>query len=282
MVDMRVPACQISLATSVGVNLTSHPKGCEVELVLFGSSKVASPAPKMSPQRPSRLGKEPIRVLLGLKSPMDCQLLRTALRRSRKRLEVVASAVSKNDVLHSFSRGHVDVALINEDLEDGRMAGLEILPELYAADAKTPVVMLFDNWQDDLILHAFRAGAKGVYCRLEKNLEMLWRCINAVHKGQIWANSMQLHLVLSVLRNAAPIPLVASPGKNLLAERETQVANLVAEGLPNRAIAQKLGITDHTVSNYLFRVYNKLGISSRVELVLYIMKQREVSAIKTG
>lgn len=236
----------------------------------------------MSPQRPSRLGKEPIRVLLGLKSPMDCQLLRTALRRSRKRLEVVASAVSKNDVLHSFSRGHVDVALINEDLEDGRMAGLEILPELYAADAKTPVVMLFDNWQDDLILHAFRAGAKGVYCRLEKNLEMLWRCINAVHKGQIWANSMQLHLVLSVLRNAAPIPLVASPGKNLLAERETQVANLVAEGLPNRAIAQKLGITDHTVSNYLFRVYNKLGISSRVELVLYIMKQREVSAIKTG
>ena len=111
---------------------------------------------------------------------------------------------------------------------------------------------------------------------------MLWRCINAVHKGQVWANSGQLQLVLSVLRNSAPIRGVASSGMNLLAERETQVANLVAEGLPNKAIAQRLGITDHTVGNYLFRIYNKLGISTRVELVLYIMKQRERSAVQTG
>jgi DNA-binding NarL/FixJ family response regulator len=62
---------------------------------------------------------------------------------------------------------------------------------------------------------------------------------------------------------------------NLLAARETQVANLVAEGLPNREIALKLGISEHTVSNYLFRIYNKLGISGRVDLVLYILKRRE-------
>jgi DNA-binding NarL/FixJ family response regulator len=61
----------------------------------------------------------------------------------------------------------------------------------------------------------------------------------------------------------------------LLATRETHVANLVAEGLPNKEIAVRLGITEHTVSNYLFRIYNKLGISTRVELVLHIMKQRE-------
>jgi DNA-binding NarL/FixJ family response regulator len=212
---------------------------------------------------------------------MDCQLLRTALGRSRRRLDVVASAVSKKDVLHSFSRGNVDVALINEDLEDGRLAGMEILPELYAADQNRPVVMLFEKWQDDLILQAFRAGAKGVYCRLEKKLEMLWKCIGAVHNGQVWANTAQMQLVLSMLRNAAPMRANSSPGVNLLAERETQVANLVAEGLPNRAIAHRLGITDHTVSNYLFRIYNKLGISSRVELVLYVMRQRERSAIQT-
>jgi two-component system nitrate/nitrite response regulator NarL len=60
---------------------------------------------------------------------------------------------------------------------------------------------------------------------------------------------------------------------NLLAMRETQVANLGAEGLSTKEIAKRLGITEHTVSNYLFRIYNKLGISSRVELVLYLMKQ---------
>jgi DNA-binding NarL/FixJ family response regulator len=65
---------------------------------------------------------------------------------------------------------------------------------------------------------------------------------------------------------------------NLLATREAEVANLVAVGLPNKEIALRLGLTEHTVSNYLFNIYNKLGISSRVELVLYIMKQREERA----
>jgi DNA-binding NarL/FixJ family response regulator len=50
---------------------------------------------------------------------------------------------------------------------------------------------------------------------------------------------------------------------------------LVAVGLSNRNVAHKLGLTEHTVSNYLFRIYEKLGISSRVELVLYALKQRQ-------
>jgi DNA-binding NarL/FixJ family response regulator len=67
---------------------------------------------------------------------------------------------------------------------------------------------------------------------------------------------------------------------NWLPVRETQVANLVAEGLPNKGVAQRLGISEHTVSNYLFHTYNKLGVSSGVELVLYILKQREQSPIQ--
>ena len=60
--------------------------------------------------------------------------------------------------------------------------------------------------------------------------------------------------------------------RSLLAKREEEVANLVAEGLTNRDIAQKLALSEHTVSNYLFRIYEKLGISGRVELVLYIVR----------
>ena len=102
-----------------------------------------------------------------------------------------------------------------------------------------------------------------------------------MHEGQIWANRGQLQLLLSTLKKATPIKGVASsssPELNLLATRETEVANLVALGLPNKEIALKLNITEHTLSNYLFNIYNKLGISSRVELVLYIMKQREAHA----
>ena len=232
-------------------------------------------SPRMLAETPSNVSRRPVRVLIALASPMDCQLLLTASKRSRQQLNVVACAVSRTDILQGFSRGNVDVALINADLEDGRMAGLELLPEIHASHQRTPIIMLFDTWHDDWILHAFRAGAKGVFCRSEKKLYMLWKCIAAVHEGQVWANSEQLHLPLSSLKEAAPIKAATSTGLNLLATRETEVANLVALGLPNKEITLKLAITEHTVSNYLFNIYNKLGISSRVELVLYVLKQRE-------
>jgi len=233
------------------------------------------PSPRILAETPSAVSRRLVRVLIALGSPMDCQLLLAALKRSRQQLNVVACAVSKTDILTSFSRGNIDVALINADLEDGRLAGLELLPEIHASYQRTPVVMLFDAWHDDLILQSFRAGAKGVFCRAEKRLDMLWKCISAVHQGQVWANSGQLHLLLNTLRKATPIRPTTAPGMNLLSKRETDVANLVAEGLPNKEIAPRLGITEHTVSNYLFHIYNKLGISSRVELVLYMMKQGE-------
>jgi two-component system nitrate/nitrite response regulator NarL len=237
---------------------------------------MASPSPpRMLAETQLKARQSPIRVLISLGSPMDCQLLQAALKGSRQQLEAVACAVSRADTIQCLSRGNVDVALINADLEDGRMTGLDILPEIHASYQKTAVITLFDNWNDDLIVHAFRAGAMGVFCRSEKKLDMLWKCISAVHKGQVWANSLQVQLLLRTLRKVTPIRPHASPGMNLLATREAQVANLVVEGLATKEIAKRLGITEHTVSNYLFRIYNKLGISSRVELVLYIMKQRE-------
>jgi two-component system, NarL family, nitrate/nitrite response regulator NarL len=216
-----------------------------------------------------------IRVLIGLGTPMDCKLLQSAVKSYRQQFDVVACAVSRRSILDCFSREGVDVALINVDLEDGRLAGLEVLPELRAAHPKSLVIMLFDAWQDDLIVHAFRRGANGVFCRLEKDLELLWKCINAVHDGQVWANSGQLLLLLDALRSRAVIPPVLSPGLRTLAAREMQVANLVAEGLSNKEVAITLGLSEHTVSNYLFRIYNKLGISCRIELALYVMKERE-------
>jgi len=221
-----------------------------------------------------KAGRNPIRVLLALGSPLDCQLLQAALKASRQQLEPVACAVSRIDIIHCLSRGNVDVALISADLESGRLAGLDVLSEIHVSYRSIPVVMLFDTLNDDLIVHAFRAGASGVFCRSEK-LSMLWKCISAVHDGQVWANSIQMQLLLLTLRKATPIRPRSASGMNLLAIRETQVANLVAEGFVTKNIAERLNITEHTVNNYLFRIYNKLGISSRVELVLYLMKQRE-------
>ena len=79
----------------------------------------------------------------------------------------------------------------------------------------------------------------------------------------------------------APLRVVNSEGLRLLAKREEDVVRLVAEGMTNREIAGELGLSEHTVKNYLFRIFDKLGISSRVELVLYVVsstKQADVAA----
>jgi len=96
-----------------------------------------------------------------------------------------------------------------------------------------------------------------------------------VHKGQVWANSHQLHLILEALVSASPLRLKGLDRPSPLAKREEEVADLVTAGLSNREVAEKLSISEHTVSNYLFKMYEKLGISSRVELVLYTLARRQ-------
>ncbi len=97
----------------------------------------------------------------------------------------------------------------------------------------------------------------------------LARCIQCVSEGQIWANSKELRYILEALGEALPLRVVDTRGAALLSRREVEVVRCVAEGLSNREIAQRLGLTEHTVKNYLFRIFDKLGVSKRVEVVLY-------------
>src|SRR5260370_6673161 len=120
-------------------------------------------APRMLAEAPLSNRGRPVRVAIALGSLMDCQLLLSASKRSRQQMSIVASTVSRIGILQCLSRGNIDVTLISADLEDGRLAGLEILPKIHASYPSTPIVMLFDAWNDELILHAFRSGAQGVF-----------------------------------------------------------------------------------------------------------------------
>jgi len=213
-----------------------------------------------------------IDLLIADDSSMDCQLLKSALTRSRSPFRIVGCAVSRADILRSMNSHPPDIALISESLQDGPFTGFGVLSELHSSFPKTSVVVLLKSASDDLIVDAFGAGARGVFCRAEP-VHALSKCINAVHQGQIWANSQQLRSVLDAFASAAPLRLANSHGRVLLTKREIDVVKLVVDGHTNRAVGQKLGLTEHTVSNYLFRIYEKLGISSRVELVLYSLKR---------
>ncbi|HEX2711993.1 MAG TPA: response regulator transcription factor [Candidatus Acidoferrales bacterium] len=235
-------------------------------------------SPRTLRETPSEVAPARTRLLVADETPMGCQLLQTAFKVYQDQFEVVACAVSSASIASCFKHTPIDVALISADLEDGHFAGLQALRELRTAYPDTPVVVLFNSLQDDSVLDAFCAGAQGVIGRGEP-VESLCKCIQAVQQGQVWANSAQVRLLLKALTDVRPTWAFRAHGLSLLSKREGQVVGLVVDGLTNREIAVELGIVEHTVSNYLFRIYNKLGISSRVELVLYCVNQGEAGQV---
>ena len=226
---------------------------------------------------PTETTRRTIDLLIAADSPMDCQLLKNALAHSRLPFRVVASALSQREVVSSANAHSLDVALISETLQDGPLSGFGVLSEMRNSFPSTKVVLLLKSNREDLIIDAFRAGVRGVLLHAEP-LQTLCKCIHVVQGGQIWANTSQLRCVLDAFAQTAPLRLVNSQGRALLTKREEDVVTLVVDGNTNREVAGSLGLTEHTVSNYLFRVYEKLGISTRVELILYSLKGRRHAA----
>jgi DNA-binding NarL/FixJ family response regulator len=216
---------------------------------------------------------EPIRLLIAEETHMGLELLKDTLKRTRLGFGSTHCAMSSSQVSQLANENAIDVALISEDLKDGAYKGVQVVERLSATHPNIRSVVLVRNIRPQLTLDAFRNGAKGVFCR-EAPIEALWKCIQAVHKGQIWADSEQLEVILRALVEARPLHVTNLHGVGLLTKREEQVAALVAEGLTNREVGKRLGLSGHTVSNYLFRIYEKLGISSRVEFVLYCFSRR--------
>lgn len=210
-------------------------------------------------------------VVVGDASKMGCQLVADMIRR-RNHFQVAGSATTCDDLISAVIRLQPDITVIGSQLEDGPSAGLLALRELRALPEPPRVIMLLDPEQSELGVEAFRNGARGVFCRTGASTE-LHKCMQCVYKGQIWANNAQLENIVETLR-LAPVPMLYKPPITApLSQREEQVARLVASGLSNHEIAHKLSLSHHTVKNYLFRVFEKLSISTRIELVLYILSQ---------
>jgi DNA-binding CsgD family transcriptional regulator len=131
-------------------------------------------------------------------------------------------------------------------------------------------VILLDSSRPEDVLDCFRAGAKGIFSKHER-LENLGKCIRSVHEGQIWARSVELDLVLEALANSPVVRATNRKGMELLSARERQVIEYLSSGRTNREIAESLGLSRHTVKNYLFRIFDKLGVSSRTELLYFTM-----------
>ena len=215
-----------------------------------------------------------IRVLIGDASRMSSQLIAGQLRSSRSpRFETIlpASFASKT-VADEIIRTRPDVALVSSVLQDSPFAGYSVLRTIQPLNLATRPVLLLEDCEHDLVIDALRCGARGVFSRTAGS-EWLSKCISTVNKGQIWASTREMEYILEELVATRPLRIVDAHGYSLLSKREDEVVALVADGLTNRQISEQLKLSEHTVKNYLFKIFEKLGISTRVELVLYALSQ---------
>lgn len=212
---------------------------------------------------------ERIRVFAVDNTAMNTQLLVETLARDNQ-FTMATPPVANGEILAAIKRERPHVALISARQGNDSRGGFPLTREIRSACATTRVIMLLDSSERTPVIEAFRSGARGVFCRTEP-LKLLAKSIRCVHEGQIWASSTELHFLLEAMAEPLPMSFVSANGDALLSARELDVVRCVAEGLSNREIAQRLSLREHTVKNYLFRIFDKLGVSSRVEVVLYAL-----------
>ncbi|MBZ5656155.1 MAG: response regulator transcription factor [Acidobacteriia bacterium] len=216
---------------------------------------------------------EVVTIAVADNTDIHSQLLAEAMRNDRG-LQVVASVSGSAELLAAVARVPIDVAVLSYNLDDEAGRGPEVLREMRALRPHIKGVILLNSSQPEDVLDCFRAGAKGIFSKHER-LESLCKCIRTVHEGQIWARSVELDLALDALANSPVVRATNHKGVDLLSTRERQVIQALASGKTNREIADSLGLSPHTVKNYLFRIFDKIGVSNRTELLYLTMSNSQ-------
>jgi DNA-binding NarL/FixJ family response regulator len=221
--------------------------------------------------------RETVSLILADVDPLTSALL-AALLNGHPGFEVLATVGDRESLLKRVRQGGADVALVGLDLADGPLSGLTALQTVRELDPDLRLILLLNRSEPHLVLKAVRSGCRGIFSRSHFDPARLFHCIQRVCEGQIWLNTLELECVLTAWSQTPDLNVLDAQGSRLLTNREAEVVELVVEGLSNRDIAQRLSLSEHTVRNYLFRVFDKLGISNRVELVLYATSNRRSTA----
>jgi two-component system nitrate/nitrite response regulator NarL len=206
------------------------------------------------------------RVLIVDRDSMSSDLLANALVRECR---CEAAAIHSDELSHALSESEIDLVVIGAEVSSKSGDGFELAESVSRAYPDTCVLILLNQASQETVIQAFRSGARGVFSRQQPMAEFL-DCVEHVRKGFIWAGKEETSSLLEALKSIpAPNPFTASDSPTLTA-RELEVVQYAAKGKTNRTIASELGLSEHTVKNYLFRAFEKLGVSSRVELLFYL------------
>ena len=217
-------------------------------------------------------GSRSVRLILVNISPMSTDLLCRAFR-EQEIIQMVGSAATPGELARLLNdlgpNGDGDVALIGSAAGRKESSALRFLEQVAASGSRARPIVLSEDMSQEDVVSFFRHGARGLICESQADLPVLLKCISCVSAGQLWASAEQVEQLMRSLSYPRSLKVKNVMGDSLLSPREEQVLHLLASGLSNRDLARTLKLSEHTVKNHLFRIFDKLGVSNRMEAVLY-------------
>jgi two-component system, NarL family, nitrate/nitrite response regulator NarL len=193
----------------------------------------------------------------------------------RKLLEVaddvtiVGEASNGVECVKMLAKFKPDILLL--DLRMPEKDGLGVLEEVNFDSLPTRVIVLTAAEDDRDVVRAMRLGARGVVLKQSAS-DLLLKSIRKVADGEIWLDNRMTAEVIDAFKKSSESGQRRE--KPLLSEREKEIVQLVAQGFRNREIGEKLFISEQTVKNHLHNIFDKLGVSDRLELALYAIHHR--------
>jgi two-component system response regulator DegU len=200
-------------------------------------------------------------------------------------ITVVAEGANGADALRLVAQHRPDVLVLDVNLPDPApgsgqaLNGVEVTRQLRAQGATTAILVLTAYDDSQTVFGLLESGATG-YVLKDEALETLVSAVRAAAQGQSWLSPAVARQVVG--RAVGPTAPEPEPPPFPLTPREVEVLQLLAQGLDNAAIAQRLVLTRRTVQNHVSNIYGKLGVTTRTEAALYAIRHGLVQVSPAG
>jgi two-component system nitrate/nitrite response regulator NarL len=211
-----------------------------------------------------------IRILIADGQPIVLEGLKAVLSQHGT-IQIVGEALDGMEAIDKTV--HLDPDIVLMDLKLPRVDGLTVLRSIQARAPRSKVLLFAVSESKDEFVEAMKLGCAGILLK-DAPTSLIEKSLQKVYAGEIWLDSNTTAAVIRQFAAPSETPVPHSNGKPpreraQLSQREREIIVLISQGYKNKEIAEKMFITEQTVKNHLHNVFDKLGVSDRLELALY-------------